>query len=652
MPAGGDAVRRPRCVGRREERGVTLVLFALLVTALFVISALVIDLSFVRQNRQADKGAADFAVAAGIRAMDGGGGNIDVWGGICTAVDYLKVNHQELSDLASIGPDPCVPPVPIVYCEDPGDWGEYVGLADGGNIHITIAAGYDLAASDFSEDDAEYSGDDGDDPCEHLAVIIRQQQDPFFGDVAGSSGWETTMRSVARLDVGTEGLSTAALVLLERSSCKALEVDGSEARVLVAGNGRSPGLIHADSDGTGCGFDERIIDVETNGAAVPSVVAEVAEVADPPATEPLPGQVLSFALEDNPGSEATLVASDPQHKVCAQLTSTDCLTKDPASGALPTPNDLVRRTPIDTRYLSRMRQIEELASENFTWSAAQAIAATSPIDGVTPLFDVVYSDDHPDPAYWCSLMPAVVTAANVWTDCDTVADVNRSFTGTGRVVIAAALSNDNVAVTFPNVSQLFIEGTLSSAGDVLVNHGTSSSCADRHSASSSARTEMVVGGSLITTGGTLRMCQTTLLMSHDDGSCPIPGSAGTEPRDNTCIGKIDTTGQSALDWSAPNSNVATSPSDAELANLEDLAFWTETSVGLKIEGQGGITMAGIFVTPNAAPFRIAGQGTKDTTDAQFFTRRLQVAGKGNLVMRPDPQNSAPIKIIGGFTLVR
>lgn len=639
-----------------NERGATLVLFALLITALFVIVALVVDLGFVRQNRQADKSAADFAVSAGIRSMDGGNGRIDVWGGICTAVDYLKANRPELSSLTPVGPDPC-PPATIEYCvNSPTDWRSYVGLADGGDVRVTVAAGYDLSASGFAEDADEYSGDLGDDPCEHLAVIIEQRQEPFFGGVAGSSGWETTMRSVARLDVGTEGESVAALVLLERTGCKALEIEGSNARVFVRGVEAAPGLIHADSDGSTCGSTERIIDVETNGAAVPSVVAGVAEDPDPPATDPLPGQILSVALRLNPGSESTLVASDPRNKVCAQVTAADCLTKNPASGALPTANELVRRSPVDRLYLTHIRGLEAVASDYFDLTADQAVAATLD-DGVTPLFGAVYSDNSLL-AVPCATMPPSVSSSNVWTDCTTVADVDRTFTGSGLVVIAASMTNNNRNVTFPNVAQLFIEGSVNSAGNILVNHGGFATCADRYDDDDDdlvfARTEMVIGGSLVTTGGTLRMCQTTLLMSNNEANdCPIPTAAGTAPIDNSCIGKIDVTGGSTeLDWSAPNANDVTSPTDDELEDFEDLAFWTETSSGHKVEGQGGITMAGIFVTPNAAPFRIAGNGTKDTTDAQFFTRRLQVGGQGTLEMSPQPQNAAPIKVIGGYTLVR
>ena len=38
--------------------------------------------------------------------------------------------------------------------------------------------------------------------------------------------------------------------------------------------------------------------------------------------------------------------------------------------------------------------------------------------------------------------------------------------------------------------------------------------------------------------------------------------------------------------------------------------------------------------------------------AQFITRRLEVAGNGTLLMRPESQNAVQIPVIGGFGLVR
>src|SRR3546814_4557081 len=87
------------------ERGATLILFALLLIALFTIVALVVDLGLVRQNRQADKSAADFAVAAGIRNVDNSAGAVQSWKGICAPRDYLLANSDELAGMTEVYAD-------------------------------------------------------------------------------------------------------------------------------------------------------------------------------------------------------------------------------------------------------------------------------------------------------------------------------------------------------------------------------------------------------------------------------------------------------------------------------------------------------------------------------------------------------------------
>jgi Flp pilus assembly protein TadG len=76
-----------------DERGVTLVLFALLMVALLGIAGLVVNIGLVRADRQRNKGAADVAVTAGMYALDAGGGQIATFRGACAALDYLKTNR-------------------------------------------------------------------------------------------------------------------------------------------------------------------------------------------------------------------------------------------------------------------------------------------------------------------------------------------------------------------------------------------------------------------------------------------------------------------------------------------------------------------------------------------------------------------------------
>src|SRR5204862_1561736 len=100
-------------------------------------------------------------------------------------------------------------------------------------------------------------------------------------------------------------------------------------------------------------------------------------------------------------------------------------------------------------------------------------------------------------------------------------------------------------------------------------------CDDRRNNSPTSTTKLVVGNGQINGGstGTLRMCATTVFMM--DGS--LPTTNGTAPSTNTYNGPVTVTGQSILEWTAPNQNNAGQPTDAEKKAFEDLALWTESS---------------------------------------------------------------------------
>jgi hypothetical protein len=260
----------------------------------------------------------------------------------------------------------------------------------------------------------------------------------------------------------------------------------------------------------------------------------------------------------------------------------------------------------------------------------------------------------------------------------------KTFTATVDEVVIdgpVGVTGNGNTLRFDEPTKLYIKG--STTGPAVLFTGTGNAirvndnattdgddegdfvCDDRQDADPNAQTKVVIGnGNIQAEGGSgkiLRMCQSTVfMMDNTAGGCPLPTFDGREPYTNACRGRIRVAGSNKLDWSAPNRNTVTSPTRAELDELEDLAFWTETqSPGpcgatqcSTIEGSGGVRLSGIFFTPNADPFRVGGGGAYDIEDAQFITRRLEVAGNGTLLMRPESQNAIQIPVIGGFGLVR
>lgn len=681
------------------ERGATLILFALLLIALFTIVALVVDLGLVRQNRQADKSAADFAVAAGIRNMDNGAGAVQSWKGICAARDYLLANSDELAGMTEVYVDglggqvvdglgnpvsaPCASP-PATTCDDSpspnATWGRLTGTADGGRIRVTIQSGYDLTASSFAEDAGAYDGDDGDGPCDHLAVIIEERESAYFGGVAGASGYDTTIRSVARADRGDPEI-VAALILLERNDCRALEVSGSGAYVVVSGAGPNPGAIHSDSLGNGDNCNDKIFSV--NGSVPPPRITSEKALTPGVNGKVATGQISAVALTSAAGADPTK-ASDGVDRVCAQKDVGDC--GNPSTGLGPEGRDLVGRVVADERYLQPIQNLRSRATSRFAiTNSAQAIAA-----GYTPYLCGAAGPFEVD-------LVVAPLGKGVWINCPVG---SKTFDGKDKVFGASldgkeiiirgnlTISGSGNTLRFNSPSGVYVSGASANAvsmgsNDFLVNDGgvvdgslsppspgtptvNGFVCDDRHVDDSSARTEFVVGkGRIAATGGTLRLCQTTVYLMDDSGGtgCPLPSTVttpGLDPYANDCQGNVSAGGGAKIDWTAPNQDDVNAPEDSPIPNLleqlEDLALWSETSgkggSAWGVGGSGGLSLGGIFVAPNADPFTITGGGSIDILDAQFVTRKLVAAGTGYLRMAPRPQNALKVPPLSGFALVR
>ncbi len=681
---------------RSDERGATLILIALFISIIFITAALVIDLSFVRQNRQADKSAADFAVAAGIRSMDNGFGQVQSWKGICAARDYLLSNTDELDgmtetyedgngdpveDGAGIPvPDPCAAP-PAVACADGavGTWGRLVGTADGGRIRVTIASGYDLSSSGFAEDSSTtYSGDTGDGPCDNLAVIIEEGEGAYFGGVAGVSGYETTIRSVARLERGNPDIP-AALILLERHDCRTLSVSGSGAWVVVSGTDKNPGAVHADSLGDGANCNDKIFSV--NGSVPPPrIVSQQAPKAGPNGVAP--GEITAVALTSASGAEPDNVSAGLNY-VCAKEVATDC--GNPSTGIDPQGRELVGRVVADEKYLEPIRALRSRAETRF------AITDSTDADdkGYKP-----YACNDPGPFAIIGPVETGDYPNGIWIDCSTVG--GKTFDAKGKVFDPISLHKKEIVINgdltisgsdnslkLASPSAVYVRGYSQNAvtmgsNDFFLNDGgltdldTSPDddgygfvCDERYAISPTARTELVIGkGRVSATGGTLRLCQTTLYLMDDSGGatgCPLPSAVtdpGLAPYGNNCQGNVSVSGGAKIDWTAPNQDDvnATEPGDTLLDELEDLALWSETSgqggSSWSVGGSGGLYLGGVFVTPNADPFSINGGGSIDIVDAQFVSRKLVATGTGYLRMAPQSQNSLKIPPLEGFTLVR
>ncbi len=623
---------------------------ALLMIILLASAGLVVNVGLVRADRQRNKSVADVAVTSGMRSLDAGGGQIAPFRGACTAIDYIRSNHPELSSLSTatgtwtdgssspIPGDPCSSASPYYnqVCNVSTAFSQpssaratfawFTGTA--GGTTVKVKAGY--AASDMTTDgfrDDSYHTDTGDAAyygCDQLSVAVTETEDAGFGRVVGATQLTSTVRSVGRVTIEESSDAAVALLLIDPSDCEVLKIGGTGSAVRVKGTAARPGIIHADSTGAACTGSNRVL----TGLHADGIVAE--QAPDSPFAA---GKVSVNANLPSPAYDST--------------------TNVVAQGGAPEHNGPKGRSPVDERYLGigtpyGITDLRADAVSRWAWTDATANA-----NG----YAVVTN---------CNSLPADYDPApytKAFLRCNLTKSVNFASTVTDVVITGTmdVSGGGGTTITMPNVRNLFVFGDAGSnakginvGSDSLlsVNMNGYANCTLRDAvpANSSLTTKLVVGNGQLNVGssGALRMCATTLYLA--DGS--LPTSNGTTPANNGYDGKLDVSATAALEWTAPNTTTALSTA-TDWEKLEDLAFWTETSGGNSIGGSNAtMTLKGIFFTPNANAFDINAGGAGITADAQFITRKLNVQGGGQMTMTADPNNSVPFKFFSSYDLVR
>jgi hypothetical protein len=640
-----------------DERGVTLILFAVLMVALLGITGLVVNVGLVRADRQRNKSVADVAVSAGMRAAAGTNGQIGTFRGACTALDYLKTSHPELSSLSlasgwtygggtAISGNPCDSSTPSaayllnygtscisttsLTARNTSAWFE--GTV--GSIDVKVKAGYsaaDMTADGFRDD--YYHSDTGGaglHGCDQMAVFVTEREDAGFGKAVGAGELSSTIRSVGRVTISDSSESAVALLLIEPTDCEVLKIGGSGSSVVVKGTDTRPGIIHADSTGAGCSGSNRVLTGHHDNPS-PGILAEQAPVGGSP------GIISINAAIPNP-------AYDSSANVVAQ-------------GGAPENNGPKGRSPVDERYLGvgtsyGMIDLRAEALTRFAWTAGTVPADYAVVNGGGCNFG---GGSYTPPA----------GKTKVFIDCNLDKSVTFDASVTD-VVVNGSVNLGGKTVVMPNVRNLFVEGTVSptkgidlnSGGVLTLNRSTYGSCAARETAlraagDTTSTTKVVVGAGPLSVGSgssTFQACWTTVFLMGNAGT--FPAVNGTTPADNNYNGNVNVGSSGILDWTAPNVTTAMSVA-ADWEKFEDLALWTETEDGNSISGSNAsMTLKGIFFTPNANAFDVNAGGAGITADAQFITRKLNNQGGGALTMTADPNNSVPIKIISGFDLVR
>jgi hypothetical protein len=683
---------------RRDERGVIVLIYAIGMTAMVTIAAMVIDLAQLRTDRRINKTVADTAVRAGLGVLQAG-----PWSGVCRAREYLRTNapgmtnfdpgsekwFQVAAPLDSLTSSPCVNTTnaPFINLCLPGQlgiprtdtWGRLTATAGNGRYTIEIQSGYMLPDPRFPEDQVALT-DTGDvlkGYCDNLSVIITEKRSPFFGRVAGGGDRITTVRSVGRLSSISTGEYNPALLLLEREKCDVLVAGSNNTRVIAQPFLDHPGVIQIDSaDTVGCSNGQAVLNGAATNSGQPSILACGAKTL-----QLTPG--CNAGVGDKP-SRIGIYALHFPHAPGDRVT-----TDYPATygDTLAVPSAQSGRAPIDFFYRNNVKILDASAktllkgsgglppgctvvnnactdSGGTTWlvlsqADCNTLNTTSLFHFFNPLIPVV---------------PLRTLAPNIWFNCDlsvktplplSLDGINSTIVVTGQLQVLGVFS-----ISDPR--SIYIGGRsggnkigldIGNGGVFSVNRATAVDCAAR--ALLGRGTKMVVGdGSfIVASSGQAYLCQTFVYMAS--GFDKVPSTDNTAPCTNPCgtySGHISIGSGSSVDWSAPNLITNRRPEfvDVDLGGLlppispyEDIAFWTEAGGNShSISGNGSTHMTGVFFLGNADSFNLAGNsGANVYLSAQFISRTMKVTGGAVVNLVINPLDAIPI-VVYELLLVR
>jgi hypothetical protein len=576
------------------DAGLTLVLMALLMTAMLTVVALVIDLGYVRGVARSDQSIADLAALAGSEQLE----RSEYVAACRDMIDY--VNHNA-NGMPAIDANGFCTPMGTTVCTG-GTVAQAAPSTTSGKYTITIEFPVPDEAGAYP---ALGAGSQDGIPCDRMRVTVRSTDQPFFGGVAGAESYEVTRSATVRAGPGNVRKAPA-LWLLEPYYCNALRTSGSQTSIIVGDMGASPpieGLITVDSDGSRCSGQAVTINAsqgKIHALPIPSQMAEGQE----------PGEIRLFAM-DRWATSCSPPACDSAHDVKptpihvperATRAPVDhwwnCKTSYPAYDPYPT-------QPKSTHPPLEMPDCPNTATDPpyIDWLKAWVGGAA----GTTPSGFTRYTGS-------CSISGIVVIPVGNW-------------------YFPCALSvGNNSSLTFQG-GNIVVDGgiTVQSSSSVLrINHdnplnvlGLPASCMPTPSESLCTHSSPKAAFVYVRNGD--------LDVKHR--------FEAKHTMVHLANGTIKVTGGGGLNWTAPTEGP-----------FRGLAAWSERPGAYSLAGGANVTMAGAFFTPFADPMSISGGGGWDVREAQYISQRIEFSGNSTLTMAPNPVEAVPVFPKKGFLI--
>lgn len=667
-----------------------MILYALLMLTILLITALVIDLSFVRNTRQDSKSVADATTAAAMQSMATADAKFYPWAGACTGLAYLRANDPDTTygieyfDGTGVTPVAGSPCTTLLSAEcspnDPTTWA-WIRATSGEKV-TDIRAGYLLPDPLFPEESSGYSGDVGSSAlgsCDQLATIVSDVDDVFFGGVAGATPYGTAVRTVARALVSSTAKVPPAFLMLERKECGVLaqRVGSGQGIAVEPASPTSPGRIHLDSSGKGTcpGSAENAYTVYSDTLGSSPKFAGIRILG----SSTNQGQFSLRARDPIHGSPGNAAAKADGICTTYVAASSTCLFNAPLVGGV------IGREPVDTKYNPAVASGLTYMESRHATAVGLARRTTPPavVAPETPWREITTCNNH-------NTNVDDAAATRVFVNCTGGYKPNNAqFTAATEIVFNGPVDLKNGSqLLLPNAKTIVVggdaSGGITTAGGSALTINTSvvptdanyeTACHTTDAATTDVTPTPRPTASLTIFGGLetgqfgaleikghAAFCQTSVylagpkststgtptgysrLSSTDatyDPSCatsPCPLSTALRYAGLRISGK--------LRWSAPNRSTA-QPAPGSVAD-EDLALWMESGAGMDISGV--LDGNGVFFIPNG-PAQMQSPSTFAPRDAQFIARSLQLL-QGALLMKPTAGNSVLVDSLGSIGFVR
>ena len=568
-----QALRKPGSY--RHERGAVLLIGAAAMTALIMVSALVVDIGLAKTDRSQNRLAADAVATAGAFGLGEGGGV-----GACeSAIGYVTANLGELPGLSCSGfPSSCNAATAVAST---------TGTSEGTTVTIVypVSNNHELMTP-ASRGTQALSVRDGS-QCQRVGVRVDQSRAALFSQIVGNETLDTSVHSVALRAVPDAQGDVVSLLLIEKHECPALSVNGggSSGGIYVSGvvdpmtGNINPGRIAVDSDGTvGCGSSTSTILTTGNGANIHAYGAPGCAGELSPNTGAGCGVIEAYA-DGAPGCNPPACSGADGTVSPAPSQSTQRRTRAPFDWRFNCKASYPASYEIDgcPDTGSRSSYIDDLVLDTVN------LAGANPFE--------IYSD-HFD----CrvkSRETVIVPVGNWLIDCAPLkVQGGLDFDG-GNIVVDGDIE-------------------IGSQGFLRVNNANNDSNYSWISGSAATATEHSAGAAFIffrdgtlskSGGGGLSFMNSMVYLSPTSGLEMVGG-----------------TGE--MTWIAPTEGP-----------FEDLALWSESEAEVKLSGQATLELEGIVFVPNAE-VSFQGNGSIANVEAQFVAKKVSTGGNGSLQIAP------------------